>query len=134
MTDNDKELFPRKEEEEHTDDLSSAGSAHIQDDIEDSQSLRHWRPRIAAGMIVAAVAFYAVLLITIGCIGFCDTVAYRVHCAPTVAITIVLVLATVPTLIMLSVAKAVFGKRNSGDSPYTPLQAIIHLMKEMKGS
>lgn len=134
MTDNDKPLFPEKADEGQVDDLSSAVSAHIRDDIDDAQSLRQWRTTLARCMVGLAGLFYLALIVTIGAIIFCDSVACRILYAPTVAITIVIVLAAVPTLMLVSVARAVFGKRNPNDSPYSPLQAIIHLMKEMKGN
>ena len=115
------------------DDISSAIVAHIQDDIEDGKTFREWRKTVAIAMSLVSVAFYMMLAIAMFCLALGGPVLDLAVQEPTVAITVFVILAAVPTLIMVSVARAVFGKRGSYDSPYAPLQAIIHLMKEMKG-
>lgn len=128
MTTDNKDLFPSENEKPYSGDLSTAIVKHI----EDASVLRDWRKAIAGAMIVVSVVFYIALIIFVGCLCFCNSVAQRVLAAPTVAIAAIVVLAAVPSLILASVARAVFGKHNGMESPYSPLQAIIHLMKEMK--
>ena len=132
MTTDDKELFPSENEKPYSGDLSTAIVKHIEDDIEDACVLRSWRKAIAGTMIGVSGLFYIALIAFVGCLCFCDSVAHRILATPTVAIAVIVVLAAVPSLILASVARAVFGKHNGMDSPYSPLQAIIHLMKEMK--
>ena len=132
MNDDAKELLPSEGEAPYSGDLSSAIVKHIEDDIEDAGVLRGWRKKVARTMIITAVLFYGSLLAVVGSLCFCDAVAHRILAAPTVAVAVIVVLAAVPSLILASVARAVFGKHNGMDSPYSPLQAIIHLMKEMK--
>lgn len=128
MTTDNKDLFPSENEKPYSGDLSTAIVKHI----EDASVLRDWRKAIAGAMIGVSVVFYIALIIFVGCLCFCNSVAQRVLAAPTVAIAAIVVLAAVPSLILASVARAVFGKHNGMESPYSPLQAIIHLMKEMK--
>lgn len=128
MTTDNKDLFPSENEKPYSGDLSTAIVKHI----DDASVLRDWRKAIAGAMIGVSVVFYIALIIFVGCLCFCNSVAQRVLAAPTVAIAAIVVLAAVPSLILASVARAVFGKHNGMESPYSPLQAIIHLMKEMK--
>lgn len=132
MTTDNKDLFPSENEKPYSGDLSTAIVKHIEDDIDDASVLRDWRKAIAGAMVGVSVVFYIALIIFVGCLCFCNSVAQRVLAAPTVAIAAIVVLAAVPSLILASVARAVFGKHNGMESPYSPLQAIIHLMKEMK--
>ncbi len=110
------------------DGLSAAIVNHIEDGIEDSKTLREWRPWIAGTLLVVAGAFYGALFAVI----FCDKLVLLAECAPVVAVAVLAAFSIIPTLIIVMVARAVFGKRSSADTPYAPLQAIIHLMKEMK--
>lgn len=132
MNDNAKELLPSENEVPYSGDLSSAIVKRIEDDIEDAGVLRSWRKIVAMVMGITAGVFYLVLLGFLACLCFCDSIAHRILVAPTVAVAIIVVLAAVPSLILASVARAVFGKHSAVDSPYSPLQSIIQLMKEMK--
>ncbi len=117
-----------------SDGLSGAIVEHIEDDIADGRTLRAWRPWIAGALLAVAALFYLALLAVIVGLAVCCNFAYLASQTPTVIITVIVVLAAVPTLIAMGVSKAVFGKRTNAESPYTPLQAIIHLMKELKGN
>ena len=114
--------------------LSSAVVQQIQDDIDDSRTLRSWRKGIAAGLILIAIGLFFAMLATIGFILFDVDVASRANEAPTVTIAIVMVLAAVPTLITISVARAVFGRKHASETPSAPLQALLNVIKEMRSS
>lgn len=114
--------------------LSSAVVQQIQDDIDDSRTLRSWRKGIATGLILISLCLFAAMLTAIGFILFDVDVASRANEAPTITVAIIMVLAAVPTLITISVARAVFGRKHASESPYAPLQALINVVKEMRGS
>lgn len=113
--------------------VSAAVAKQILDNIEDVRFLRPWRFRTAVIMGIVAGIFYVVLLCVIGMFVSNDGIIQCAEKSPHVAIVILLVLAVVPTLITLQIAKAVFGYKKAEPEPYTPLQALLHLMKEMKG-
>ena len=120
-------------EKQASDGLSSAIVKHIEDDINDGQTLRAWRPWLAAALLSIAVILYATLLYVIRGFATCSGLVALATQAQVVAVAVIATLAVIPTLIIATVARAVFGKRTSSNTPYAPLQAIIHLMKEMKG-
>lgn len=106
---------------------------HIKDDIEDGKTLRAWRPRVAIGLLVLAIVFYIAFFVFICEILHNPDLAVPVRKAGYLYVVIVILLAVIPTLFINQVAKAVLGKKTgSGEVPYTPLQAILHLMREMK--
>lgn len=106
---------------------------HIKDDIEDGNTLRTWRPWVAVGLLLLAVVFYVVFFMFIHEILYNANLAIPVRKAGYLYVVIAILLAVIPTLFVTQVAKAVLGKKTgSGEVPYTPLQAILHLMREMK--
>lgn len=106
---------------------------HIKDDIEDGKTLRAWRPWVAIGLLVLAVVFYIAFFRFICEILHNPDLAVPVRKAGYLYVVIAILLAVIPTLFVTQVAKAVLGKKTgSSEVPYTPLQAILHLMREMK--
>lgn len=130
MNDNAKELLPAKGGLPYSDDLSSALARCIEDDIEDAEMLRSWRKPVAIAMIAIAAVFYAVLFGVIGCLFFCDAVAQRILAVPTLAAAVIAVLAAVPTLILVCVARAFFGKHGAAEVSYPQLLASLRRMKK----
>lgn len=125
--------MPIPDDEHNADDLSVAVAKHIADDIADAQMLRPWRLRTAIIMGVVAGVFYIILLCVIGMFISNDGIIACAERSPHVAIVILLILAVVPTIITLQIARAVFGYKKADRAPYTPIQALVHLMKEMQG-
>lgn len=112
--------------------LNEAVARHINDDIADAQMLRPWRFRTAVIMGIVAGIFYLVLLCVIGMFVCNDGIIECAEKSPHVVIVILLILAVVPTIITLQIARAVFGYKKSDPTPYTPIQTLIRLMKEMQ--
>lgn len=114
--------------------LVDAVAQHIKDDIDDHRSLRNWRLALAIGLLVVAAVFYGVFF-HILCLVLSNLSAYQpILESPTVTVAVILSLIIVPTLLVLVVARAVFGMNKSDRSlPSSPIQALLHLMKEMKG-
>lgn len=115
------------------DTLSISVAKQIEDNIQDAQTLRECR--FVAVKIYAVVAgiFYIVLLCVIAMLVSGDEAIMKSAVnAPNVCITALVILAVIPVLLSVQIARAVFGKRQHGDTPYTPLQALVHLIKEMK--
>lgn len=113
-------------------DISYAICDRITDDIEDSKSLRDKREILLCILGGVAALFYILLVIFIGLVIFCPKAFHLAYISPTVCITILVSLSAIPTIICVSVAKAVFGKKAQAESPFTPLHAIIQLMKDVK--
>lgn len=108
---------------------------HIKDDIEDAKTLRSWRPWVALGLLSLSIVFYGVFFFFIYQILYNSNLELLIREAGYLCVVIAVLLAVIPTLFINQVAKAVLGKKaSSGDVPYTPLQAILHLMQEMKNS
>lgn len=107
---------------------------HIRDDIEDRRTLRDWRKWIAGLLTLISIAFYAVFFSLLKLV-VCDLERYKpILEARFLSVAVVAALVVVPTLLLLIVAKAVFGmSKTSGEVPSSPLQAILHLMKEIRG-
>lgn len=113
-------------------DISYAICDRITDDIEDSKSLRDKREILLFILGGVAAFFYILLVVFIGLVIFCPRAFHLAYISPTVCITILVSLSAIPTIICVSVAKAVFGKKTQAESPFTPLHAIIQLMKDMR--
>lgn len=110
------------------DSVSAAIVKHVDDDIDDARTLREWRKRYAIYVSIIGIICYGILLFAMWQLFKHPTF---VAAAPTVALGILLILAAIPILILVSLSKAIFGKHSSGNT-YTPLQTLIHLIKEMK--
>ena len=115
--------------------LVDAVAQHIKDDIDDHRSLRNCRFALAIVLLFVAAAFYVVFFWLL-CIVLLNLSAYKpILESQTITVAVILALVIVPTLLVLVVARAVFGMNKSDSSlPSSPLQALIHLMKEMKGA
>ena len=137
----DKVLMPDKapdgvtdQEEQSANNVVSAVVQHITDDIEDRKTLRSWRPCAAIFLVVIAIVFYVVFFILL-CLVINDLETYKpILEARFVSVAVIAALVIVPTLLLLIVAKAVFGMNKAASEMPSPLQAILHLMKEIKGS
>lgn len=115
------------------DDVVSCVIGKIEDDIIDARSLREWRPGLAVGLLVVAFIFYGLFCLLLYVATTNSDVAYNVSNAQTFYIVVAILLALIPTLLVISVSKAVFGKKESNQqTPFTPLEAILHLMREMR--
>lgn len=110
--------------------IESAIVNRINDDIDDARILRGWR--VLAVILISAVAmlFYVGLGYFVFGVGQMGEMA---EIAPSVAVTVLIVFAAIPTILVVSVAKAIFGLKSQAEAPFTPLHAIIQLMKDMKG-
>lgn len=137
----DKVLMPDKapdgvtdQEEQNANNVVSAVVQHITDDIEDRKTLRSWRSGVAVALTVVAAIFYGVFFVLL-CKVFNDLETYEpILEARFVSVAVIAALVIVPTLLLLIVAKAVFGMNKAASEMPSPLQAILHLMKEIKGS
>lgn len=127
-----KPVMPDNDEAQPADDgLVDAVVQHIKDDIEDHRSLREGRFALACGLLFVAGVFYIAFFYVLY-LGILNM--EQVRNAQTVSIVVILTLIIVPTLLLLIVARAVFGiKKTSGSVPSSPIEALLHLMKEMKG-
>ncbi len=114
--------------------LVDAVAQRIKDDIDDHRSLRKWRLALAIVLLVVALAFYGVFFYLL-CLVLSNLSAFHpILESQTITVAVILALVIVPTLLVLVVARAVFGMNKSDSSlSSSPLQALIHLMKEMKG-
>ena len=103
---------------------------HINDDIKNAQTLRDWRPCMAKWMIIIAATFYVAFFV------FCFIIMNneRLLGVPSVCIAFGLLLSLIPTMLLLTVARAVFGNHKGSETPFSPMQALLNLMKEVKGS
>ena len=134
MAESHDELMPDESiTDHHGDALSLSVAKQINDNIQDAQSLRECRLTTAKVLAVVAGIFYITLLSVIGMLVSDDGIIRCAVEAPNVCITVLLILAIVPTLITIQIARAIFGKHHHGDTPYTPLQTLVHLVKEMNG-
>lgn len=123
------------ERESNSDDVISAIYDLLEDSIEDSRSLREERKPLADTLIRIAVCLYFVFGFVVSLVVFSPAMSERVADAPNLYMVLLVILAAMPTLIMIQVAKAVFTKKSSlGDTALTPLEAIVKLMNEMRGS
>lgn len=112
--------------------LPAALICHIQDCIEDAKTLRDFRPKLAKALIFLAFFQYIILFVTIFWIGLTPYRFYWLFQSQTLTIVIVLVLAVLPTAILITVSRAVFGHHSRPeDVPYTPIQTVIQIMKDM---
>lgn len=136
MPDVEKKLMP--EEIPHTepgaDSLTGAIVSKIVDDTEDSKTLRNYRPCLAKALATTATIFYVILLMGIISVIWCPTVTCLAVRSQTVCITILVILAVIPTLLVFFLARAVFGKRAQIETPLTPLNALVQLMRDMKSN
>ena len=122
------------QEEQNANNVVSAVVQHIMDDIEDRRTLRSWRSKIALLLLAVAGGFYWVFFDLLFAV-VDNLEAYKpILEARLVSVAVVAALVIVPTLLLLIVAKAVFGMNKSASEIPSPLQAILHLMKEIKGS
>ena len=111
--------------------LTDAVIGQINDNTDDNKSLRELRSKAVVCLAILAAVFYVALLIFIYCILFCDKVHATVGTNSTVYIAILIILAMIPTVTVMQVAKAIFARKlQSSAVTYTPLQAIIKFMKE----
>ena len=119
-----------KDKEGGANDLVSAVVNHIEDDVKNAQTLRNWRPWIARLLLAVAAVFYYWFY------RFIEELLENpcLLMAPAVCIAIVLALSLIPTMLLLTVAKAVFGSQKGSETPFSPMQALLNLMKEVKGS
>lgn len=134
MPDFHDDLMPDENHVDHQGDtLSVSVAKQIDDNIQDAQTLRECRFIAVKIFAVVAGIFYIVLLCVIAMLvsGDEEIMKSAVN-APNVCITALVILALIPVLLSVQIAKAVFGKRQHGDNLYTPLQALVHLIKEMK--
>ena len=121
------------QEEQNANNVVSAVVQHIMDDIEDRRTLRSWRSN-ALLLLAVAGGFYWVFFDLLFAV-VDNLEAYKpILEARLVSVAVVAALVIVPTLLLLIVAKAVFGMNKSPNEIPSPLQAILHLMKEIKGS
>ena len=127
-------LMPDENHADHQGDtLSVSVAKQIEDNIQDAQTLRECRFIAVKIFAVVAGIFYLVLLCVIAMlVGGDEGIMKSAVNAPNVCITALIILAVIPVLLSVQIARAVFGKRQHGDTPYTPLQALVHLIKEMK--
>ena len=134
MPDLHDDLMP---DENHVDNqgdtLSISVAKQIDDNIQDSQSLRECRSATVKIFAATAAIFYLALLVVIGMLVFGnEAIMKSVIDAPNVCITALIILAIIPLLLSVQISRAIFGRRQQGDSLYTPLQALVHLIKEMR--
>lgn len=109
-----------------------AAADQIHDCIEDAKILRAWRPKVAKGLILLALAFYVMLIALVLAFAYCPRFATLLQ-APTICLTLLVIFAAIPTLILVGVMRAIFGSKNQS-SPYTPLHALLQVMKDIKDS
>ena len=122
------------QEEQSANNVVSALVQHITDDIEDRKTLRSWRSGVAVALTVVAAIFYVVFFVLLYKV-INDLETYKpILEARFVSVAVIAALVIVPTLLLLIVAKAVFGMNKAASEMPSPLQAILHLMKEIKGS
>lgn len=108
---------------------------HIEDDIEDRRTLRGWRKFLAGALMLVSALFYGTFFFLLFKVVFNIESYQSLLEASAVTVAVVVALVSVPTLLLLIVAKAVFGmSKSSGEVQYSPIQSIIHLMKEMSGA
>lgn len=113
----------------------SAIANHVNDCIEDAKTLRSWRGKSAGGLITLAVLFYALLIGMVCVVGIWPDHFATLLQAQTVCIVIIIAFASIPTLIIIGVMRAIFGPRNQQTgAPYSPLHAVLQLMKDVNGS
>ena len=114
--------------------LVDAVAQHIKDDIDDHRTLRKWRVALAIVLLLVAAAFYGMFFYLLRLV-LSDLSVYRpILESQTITVAVIFALVIVPTLLLLVVSKAVFGMNKADSSlPSSPTQALIHLMKEMKG-
>lgn len=136
MSDGNEKLMPENvpESEQTPDSLVDAIVGKINDDIQDAASLRDKRAFFATVLFWACLIFYACFLAFIVAIIWCPFARHFPIHAPSVTIVILIALAAVPTLLALLLGKAVFGKRTQGEVAFTPIHALLQIMKDMKGN
>mgnify|MGYP000053584197 CR=1 FL=1 len=123
------------EKEQRSNDVISAIYDLLEDSVEDAQSLRDERKPLADKLVWVVGGFYVVFLLVVGMILFCPAMVSRVAQAQNLYIVILILLAAIPTLVLVQLAKAVFSKKSSmTDTALTPLEAVIKLMNEIRGS
>lgn len=114
------------------DSLAVAMADLIHDRIVDAGTLRDCRKKFAGLLVFIAALFYMVLFGMI-CRILSENVPAIISEQPYIFITIAVICAVIPTLIIICVARAIFsGNSQAMDAIYSPIQAILHLMKEMK--
>lgn len=116
------------------DSIVAAVVEHIHDDIKDSNVLRGWRKWIAGALICVALGLYAFLLIAIYVVASNLGQYSLLLQAQTLCGIVVVVLAAIPTLILIGVMKAIFGSRKAAEGPYSPMHALFQLLKDVNGS
>lgn len=129
MSDKNESLMPEENDTHERDDISFSIAKKINDDIEDSSILRSWRKWFSAGAIVLAILLYFIL----------GKAVFKVINHPDIfeniqylAVTTLIILAFIPTLIILQVSKAIYGKGASDNQSYSPIQSVLKLLKELK--
>ena len=123
------------EKEQRSNDVISAIYDLLEDSVEDAQSLRDERKPLADKLLWVVGGFYLVFLLVVWMILFCPAMVSRVAQAQNLYIVILILLAAIPTLVLVQLAKAVFSKKSSmADTALTPLEAVIKLMNEIRGS
>jgi len=125
------EVHPSKKDD-GPNDLSDAIVLRIADDIEDARTLRDKRTHLFKWFARGTAVFLLLLVLFIVAIIWCPRASLLPIHAPTVAITILIVLAAIPTFLIVSIARAVFGRKTQSESPFTPIHALIQLIKDMR--
>lgn len=125
------EIHPSKKDD-GPDDLSDAIVLRIADDIEDARTLRNKRNCLYWCFAGCSLIFLLLLICFIVAIIWSPKASLLPIHAPTVCITILIVLAAIPTFMIVSIARAVFGRKTQSESPFTPIHALIQLIKDMR--
>ena len=110
-------------------DLASAIVERISDDIDDSKSLRSLRKTAVCALSFLALIFYVALFYFVFFSESLDALSLQ---SSSVTIAILLVFAVITTIFVVSVSKAIFGVNSGKETPFTPLHAIIQLLKDTK--
>lgn len=128
-------LMPDEDNElNNPDPIVAAVVEHLHDDVEDARVLRGWRRWIAVILIAVVLSFYVFILLTISVVATNPYEYYWILQAQTLCGIVIVVLAAIPTLIVVGVMKAIFGSRKATDSPYSPIHALFQLLKDVNGS
>lgn len=120
--------------EQGGDDVVAAIYHLLEDSIEDARSLREQRSPLAKKLIRAVYGTYFLFFVFVCLAIFCPFMAERIEAAPNLYTVLLVILAVIPMLILTQVTRAVFGKKSSlTDTAFSPLEAVLKLMHEMKG-
>lgn len=136
MSDNNEKLMPENvpESEQTPDTLVDAVVNKIRDDIDDAISLRDKRSLFAWIIVGVCCFFYLTLFCFILAIIWCPAASHLPNVAPSVTITVLVILAAIPTLLAILLGRAVFGRRAQMETAFTPIHALFQILKDMKGN